>query len=54
MDEILEDIFVYFKDRMSPIKVKAPAPEYEMDPSKISIAPKKMACLSIKRERQIY
>ena len=37
MDDILEDIYIYFKDRIQPIKEEAPALEYEIDFSKLSI-----------------
>lgn len=38
IDEILEDIFVYFKDKMTPEKKEEPRPHYDLDFSKVKVA----------------
>ena len=43
MDMILEDIFVYFKGRLQPVKDETPAPDYKIDFSKLSIPHTKVA-----------
>ena len=48
MDDILEDIFIYFKDRLQPIKEETPAPDCEIDFSKLSVSHNKVAKLSQK------
>ena len=48
MDEILEDIYIYFKDRLQPIKEETAAPDNEIDFSKLSISHNKAARLSRK------
>jgi hypothetical protein len=48
MDEILEDIYIYFKDRLQPIKEETAAPDNEIDFSKLSISHNKVARLSRK------
>ena len=50
MDDILEDIFIYFKDRLQPVKEQTPVPDYKMDFSKLSIPHNKVAGSSRKAD----
>ncbi len=54
MDDILEDIFIYFKDRLQPIKEETPVPEYKIDFSKLSISHNKVARLSQKGDGRVF
>ena len=48
MDSILEDIFIYFKGRLQPVKEEPPTPGCKIDFSKLSIPVTKVASLSRK------
>ena len=48
MDMILEDIFIYFKGRLQPVKEEPLTPDCKIDFSKLSIPHTKVASLSQK------